>query len=46
MMKRTRLPQVDTVERVVELLKEAKNIIVLTGAGVSHGYLWFFNMVL
>lgn len=35
MIRRQRLPSVNSVEHVVKLLKEAKNIIVLTGAGIS-----------
>lgn len=35
MMRRRKLPHVDTMEDVVRLLREAKNIIVLTGAGIS-----------
>lgn len=33
--KRVKLPQYSTVDDVVGLLKKSKNIIVLTGAGVS-----------
>ena len=33
--RRQKLPQYNTVEDAVKLMKEAKNIIVLTGAGVS-----------
>ncbi len=33
--RRTKLTHVNTVEDVVKLLRDAKNIIVLTGAGVS-----------
>ena len=32
--KRVKLPQCNTVEDAVDLLKKSKNIIVLTGAGV------------
>jgi NAD-dependent histone deacetylase SIR2 len=32
--KRQKLPQYNTIEDVVELLKKSKNIIVITGAGV------------
>jgi NAD-dependent histone deacetylase SIR2 len=32
--RRVKLPQYNTVEDAVELLKKSKNIIVLTGAGV------------
>lgn len=39
MMKRRRLPGIDSVEKVVELLKTSKRIIVLTGAGVSVFFL-------
>lgn len=35
--KRVKLPGHNTIEDAVELLKESKNIIVLTGAGVSRG---------
>lgn len=38
MMRRSRLPAVNTVEHVVKLLKESKNIIVLTGAGVCISF--------
>lgn len=33
--RRQKLPQYNTVEDAVRLLKESKNIVVLTGAGVS-----------
>ena len=33
--KRQKLPQYNTIEDVVSLLKSSRNIIVLTGAGVS-----------
>ena len=33
--KRVKLPQYNTIEDAVSLLKESKNIIVLTGAGIS-----------
>ena len=33
--RRLKLPQYNTVDDTVKLIKEAKNIIVLTGAGVS-----------
>ncbi len=37
--KRVKLPQYNTIEDAVELLKKSTNIIVLTGAGVSlSGY--------
>lgn len=35
MHKRKKLPQYNTIDDAVQLLKEAKNIIVLTGAGIS-----------
>ena len=35
MIRRQRIPGIDSVEHVVELLKKSKNIIVLTGAGVG-----------
>ncbi|KAI4125128.1 MAG: hypothetical protein LQ347_005478 [Umbilicaria vellea] len=35
LMKRVKLPQYNTVNDAVSLLKKAKNIIVLTGAGIS-----------
>ncbi|TGZ76870.1 SIR2-domain-containing protein [Ascodesmis nigricans] len=35
MRRRKRLPEIDTVEKVVELLKTRERIIVLTGAGIS-----------
>jgi hypothetical protein len=33
--RRTKLPQYNTIDDAVRLLRESKNIIVLTGAGVS-----------
>jgi NAD-dependent histone deacetylase SIR2 len=33
--KRAKLPQYNTIDDAVSLLKKSKNIIVLTGAGVS-----------
>lgn len=33
--KRQKLPNINTINDVVELIKKSKNIIVLTGAGVS-----------
>jgi NAD-dependent histone deacetylase SIR2 len=38
--KRLKLPQYNTLDDAVELLKKSKNIIVLTGAGVCapHGF--------
>lgn len=33
--KRLKLPQYNTIDDVVQLLKDSKNIIVLTGAGIS-----------
>ncbi|KAI9789983.1 MAG: NAD-dependent histone deacetylase sir2 [Peltula sp. TS41687] len=33
--KRAKLPQYNTIDDAVELLKECKNIVVLTGAGIS-----------
>lgn len=33
--RRQKLPQYNTIEDAVKLMKESKNIIVLTGAGVS-----------
>lgn len=33
--RRKRLPNINTIEHVVNLIKASKNIIVLTGAGVS-----------
>lgn len=38
--KRIKLPQYNTVDDAVALLKAAKNIIVLTGAGVRVSYLY------
>lgn len=35
MHKRKKLPQYNTIDDAVQLMKEAKNIIVLTGAGIS-----------
>ena len=35
MMQRSRLPHINSVEQVVDLLKSSKDIIVLTGAGVN-----------
>ncbi|KAI5819707.1 putative histone deacetylase SIR2 [Pyronema omphalodes] len=35
MVQRTRIPHVNSVEHVVDLLRKSKNIIVLTGAGIS-----------
>ena len=32
---RTKLPDVNTLENVVDLIKSCRNIMVLTGAGVS-----------
>lgn len=43
--KRVKLPQYNTVEDAVLLLKRSRNIIVLTGAGVRIGYSQF-NAVL
>lgn len=37
--KRLKLPEYNTVEDAVELLKRSKNIIVLTGAGVGFSQL-------
>lgn len=34
--KRTKLPQYNTIDDAVDLLRTSKNIIVLTGAGVDH----------
>lgn len=36
MTRRSRLPHVNAVEHVVELLKKSCNIVILTGAGVSR----------
>ena len=33
---RKKLPNVNTLEDVIELLRESKNIMVLTGAGVCN----------
>lgn len=38
--KRAKLPQYNTIDDAVTLLKKSKNIIVLTGAGVSRIMLW------
>jgi NAD-dependent histone deacetylase SIR2 len=35
LVKRSKLPQYNTLKDVAKLLQESKNIIVLTGAGVS-----------
>lgn len=35
MVKRSKLPQYNTLKDVTKLLHDSKNIIVLTGAGVS-----------
>lgn len=35
LVKRSKLPQYNTLKDVAKLLHESKNIIVLTGAGVS-----------
>lgn len=37
--KRRKLPEYNTVDDAVSLLQKSKNIIVLTGAGVSH-FVW------
>lgn len=42
--RRPKLPQYNTIDDAVKLLKESKNIVVLTGAGVSivkTSYCWF-----
>lgn len=36
--KRVKLPEYNTIEDAVELLKKSKNIVVLTGAGVSLNF--------
>lgn len=36
--RRQKLPQYNTIDDAVKLLQESKNIIVLTGAGVSIGF--------
>ena len=40
LQKRVKLPQWNTVEDAVELLKGAKNVVVLTGAGVGLAILY------
>jgi len=40
--KRQKLPQYNTIEDAVELLKKSNNIIVITGAGV--GFLYAFHV--
>lgn len=37
---RKKLPNVNTLEDVIELLRVSKNIMVLTGAGVCNKYLF------
>lgn len=46
--RRPKLPQYNTIDDAVRLLKESKNIIVLTGAGVSFLMegAWSANLVL
>jgi hypothetical protein len=45
MVRRSRLSHVNAVEHVVDLLKRSKNIIVLTGAGVSPTRLFYTSIL-
>lgn len=43
---RKKLPNVNTLEDVIELLRVSKNIMVLTGAGVCNKYLFIGEKIL